>query len=644
MGMSDSTPPAPAAPQPHALPHDRTRVAPLALAALGVVFGDIGTSPLYSLKECFAGPHGVSADRMNVLGILSLIFWSITLVVAVKYLTFIMRADNGGEGGILALLALVPDKFRKARPGKLGWVAVLVLVGAALLYGDGIITPAISVLSAVEGLGVATTTLQPVVVPLTAAILFGLFYIQRSGTEKVGKVFGPVMVVWFLTLAALGIAHMVRRPEILLALSPTYAIEFFVHHGFHGIGILGAVVLTLTGGEALYADMGHFGRFPIRVAWYGLVMPSLLLNYFGQGALLLENPATAAHPFFAQVPAGGWTYVLVALSTAATIIASQALISGAYSLTRQAVQLGYFPRVTIQHTSHETEGQIYIPEVNWGLAGACIALVLIFKDSNSLAAAYGLAVTGTMAITSIVFYVVIRYNWGWPQHKALPLLVLFLAMDLPFLFANLLKFLHGGYVPVVIGAVVFVVMATWKRGRDFLALTLASRTIPMDQFLGEVDERCKLRLPGTSVFLTSSSSAIPPILLHHLEHSCVLSENVVLLTVVTKHVPTVDAAARFEIRELGKGFWQVVANYGFMERPEVPRALQAALESAGMGSLESRATYYIGRETYLATDQGLMGRWSEGLFSFLSRNARSPTTWFDIPPERVVELGVQLDL
>jgi KUP system potassium uptake protein len=623
-------------------PHHRSSLGMVALGALGVVFGDIGTSPLYAMKECVTGPHAQEVNQPNVFGILSLIFWSLILVIAVKYLTFIMRADNKGEGGILALLALVPDKMREKAAGKLSWVAVLVLFGAALLYGDGIITPAISVLSAVEGLEVATTSLKPVVVPVTCLILLGLFAIQSKGTERVGKLFGPVMVLWFLTLATLGIVNIVQHPMILLAVNPWYAVSFFSHHGWHGFAVLGAVVLTLTGGEALYADMGHFGKLPIKTAWYAIVMPSLILCYFGQGALLLTHPEAASHPFFAMAPGGAFTYALVALSTVATIIASQALISGAYSLTNQAVQLGYFPRVMIRHTSQETEGQIYIPEINWGLAIACIALVLLFKESGRLAAAYGLAVTGTMTITSIVFYVVVRKSWGWPKGKALLALGCFLMLDLPFLGANLIKFVDGGYVPVVIGLALFAVMVTWKRGRAFLAMSLAERRRPVGAFLEELEQICAARVPGSSVFLTSNDSEVPAVLLHHIRHNRALTETVVLLTVVTEHVPWVAEESRARVSEVGKGIWRVVVRYGFMQRPDIPAALRAA--TPGVPANEGDATYYIGRETFLATDAGRMGRWSETLFGFVARNARPASAWFNIPPERVVELGLQLDL
>ena len=622
------------------------KIAPLALAALGVVFGDIGTSPLYALKECVAKEHGIGLEPGNILGLLSLIFWSLIMVVTVKYLSFIMRADNGGEGGILALLALVPEKLRSKHGPRMGWIAVIVVFGAALLYGDGIITPAISVLSAIEGLEVATDTLKPVVVPLTCAILVGLFWIQKRGTDGIGKVFGPIMIVWFLTLSVLGVIYIAKYPTVLAAMNPIYAVRFFGAHGFHAFVVLGSVVLAITGGEALYADMGHFGRRPIRIAWYGLVLPGLVLNYFGQGALLLQHPdrSVADNPFFAMVPKGPLTYALVALAACATVIASQALISGAFSLTHQAVQLGFLPRVTIKHTSHETEGQIYVPEVNWGLAIACITLVLVFKESSKLAAAYGIAVTGTMGITSIVYFVVVRKTWGWSLAKALPLLILFLAFDLPFFGANLLKFFEGGYVPMVVAVVLFFLMVVWKRGRAFFSEAISKRLPPLDTFLAELETTCRARVPGTAVFLTSSSTETPPVLVHHVQHNKVLHETVILLTVVTQHVPRVSAENSFAWTDLGHGFHRLVVQSGFMQTPNIPAILAYA---AGRHTLTidfADITYYLGRETFLASDKGKMGRFTEMIFGFMSRNATPATAYFGLPPERVVEIGLQIDL
>jgi KUP system potassium uptake protein len=615
----------------------------LALAAIGIVFGDIGTSPLYTLHECTSADHGAPPTPENILGVLSLIFWSLTMVVTVKYLAFIMRADNHGEGGILALLALIPERLRTARSGNIGWAAILVVIGASLLYGDGMITPAISVLSAMEGLEVATPALKPLVIPLTIVVLVGLFAIQRKGTDRVGQLFGPVMVVWFLTIGGLGVAHLAKNPAVLGALLPTHAVQFFVANGARGLLILGSVVLAVTGGEALYADMGHFGSRPIRLAWFALVMPALVLNYFGQGALMLADESARDNPFFAMVPAGGWTYALVALSALATVIASQALISGAFSLTHQAVQLGFFPRVTVRHTSREAEGQIYVPEMNWLLMLACVALVLAFRESGKLAAAYGIAVTGTMAITSIVFFEVTRTTWGWSLGKALPLLVLFLSFDLPFLAANVFKIVDGGYVPILVGAAFFLVMVTWKRGRRIYHELVASKAEPLKAWLAALDQKCSARIPGAAVFLHGPIDGVPPVLQHHVARIRVLPETVVLFTVNITHAPYAgDEDMRYE--ELGNGFYRVVIDRGFMDTPNVPRALKHAVKKFGLALDPDQNTYFLGRETFLATSAGRMGAWSEGLFAFLVRNARPATAHFCIPPEQVVEIGSQIDL
>ncbi len=505
----------------------------LTLAALGIVFGDIGTSPLYTLNECIHGEHGAGTTAAGVLGVLSLIFWSLTMVVTVKYLAFVMRADNHGEGGILALLALLPSPT-KPRQGAAP-LTVLVLIGAALLYGDGVITPAISVLSAVEGLGVATSKLTPFVVPLTCLILLGLFAIQHKGTGGIGKLFGPVMFVWFLTIGLLGAIQIAKAPGVLAALSPVHAVRYLTVHGLKGTAILGAVVLAVTGGEALYADMGHFGAKPIRISWVALVFPGLVLSYFGQGALVLASPGAVTNPFFAQVPQGAATYALVVLSTFATVIASQALISGVFSLTRQAMQLGMFPRVTVKHTSREAEGQIYLPEVNWALAIACILLVLKFEASSKLAAAYGIAVSGTMGITSICYYNVARRTWGWPIAKALPILALFLLFDVPFFGANLLKFVDGGYVPIGIAAVICFLMLVWNRGRRLLAERNRELSVSSAQLLDGLEGKLLGRIRETTVFLAASSEDIPRTLSQYASHLRVLGEKVIILTVATEH-------------------------------------------------------------------------------------------------------------
>ena len=632
----------------------------LILGAIGIVFGDIGTSPLYAFKECISGEHGIEATHANVLGVLSLIVWSLTLVVTVKYLLFVMRADNQGEGGILALLALTPERMR-GKGQAIGFVALLVIAGAALLYGDGMITPAISVLSAVEGLGEEASSLKQYVVPITCALLLLLFSIQSRGTERVGRLFGPVMVLWFLTIGALGAYHLSKNPAVLVAIDPRHAIGFFVEHKLRGIVVLGSVVLTITGGEALYADMGHFGTKPIRVAWLVLVFPSLLLAYFGMGSMVLSEPAAASNPFYAMVPRGPATYVLVGLATAATIIASQALISGAFSLTNQAVQLGFFPRVTIKHTSDDAEGQIYIPQINWLLAVACIALVVWAGSSSRLAAAYGIAVTGTMAITSIVFFVVVHQTWKWPLYRAIPLLVFFLAFDIPFFVANAAKFLHGGYVPIVIGIFFFTFMVVWRRGRRMLSDALHDKTMPIAEFLAEyvgagdsagdsthrTGEARKLqcRIEGTGVVMASVSEGVPPVLVHHVERLRVLHEHLVILTIVTARVPYTQRGKRVKVEPLGGGLHRVIGTYGFMENPDVPALLREA-QRAGLAvdiKLED-VTYFLGRETILALPTGRMGEIEETVFGVLSRNSRPATSHFKLPPGQVIEIGTQIDL
>jgi KUP system potassium uptake protein len=617
----------------------------LSLGALGVVYGDIGTSPLYALKECFNGPHGVEPTRASILGVLSLVFWAMTFVVTFKYLSFVMRADNRGEGGILALQALVSrqDTGRRSRQVLL----VMGIFGAALLYGDGVITPAISVLSAVEGVAVAAPALGKVVVPVTVLILAGLFGIQRSGTARVGAVFGPVMLVWFLCIGALGVRGVLLDPSVLAAMSPLHAVRFFAAHGLHGFLVLGAVVLCITGGEALYADMGHFGRRPIRLAWLGLAMPALVLNYFGQGAVLLQDPAARESPFYLLAP--GWAlYPLIAVATAATIVASQALISGAFSLTHQAVQLGYSPRVTVKHTSHTEIGQIYVPEVNWAIGAACIALVLGFRSSSNLAAAYGIAVTGTMSITTLLFHRVMRDLWRWRRWQAWPLTVLFLAADLSFFGANLVKIEEGGWFPIAAAVLVFTLMSTWKRGRAALAQLLRDAGLPLDLFLADVARRRPTRIPGTAVFMTSNLGSAPPVLLHHLKHNKVLHERILLVSVLTEEIPGVPEPERVVTRELGGGFFQVVAHYGFMEQPNVPALLESLRDRAGPGprlDVEPMdTTFYLGRETLLATGTSKLATWRKRLFIVMSRNAATASAFFGLPPNRVVELGAQVQL
>ena len=648
-----SEPPQTAKAPPAATAHDvhgKGPLVPLALGALGIVFGDIGTSPLYALGECIkqvknpvtgvmeAAHHAMPVTHGSVLGLLSLIFWSLTMVVAVKYLSFIMRADNKGEGGIFALLALVPGRG-EGRSSM--WVVLAALFGAALLYGDGVITPAISVLSAVEGLGVATHALESFVVPVTLVILLALFLVQKHGTDRIGQLFGPVMLVWFVVLTGLGLVAIVRNPEVIQSINPVWGVRLFVDDPTRAFKVLGAVVLAITGGEALYADMGHFGRRPIRVGWFALVLPALLVNYLGQGAYLLEH-GYVEKPFWALVPEP-LLYPMVGLATAATGIASQALISGAFSLTRQAVQLGYLPRVTIVHTSATNEGQIYIPEVNQALMVACLGLVLVFKESTALAAAYGIAVTGTMGITSFVYFTVITKTWGWKLVKALPLLVLFLSFDVPFFLANALKFFDGGWFPIVVGLGMYTLMTTWKRGRAELAVWFRESMIPVSALLEDLAAITPPRVRGTAVFMSGNSDGTPPVLLHHLKHNQVLHRQVVLLSILASDVPMVPAKEQLEVKELGQGFYRVIWRTGFMETPNVPQILLRA-RAEGLVAEPSTTSFFLGRETLLTGGRSKMMRWRKVLFTLVSRNALSATNYFGLPPGRVVELGMQVDL
>ena len=614
--------------------------AALTLAALGVVFGDIGTSPLYALRECFYGTHGVPATPANVLGVLSLIFWALVLVIAIKYVSYVMRADNQGEGGILALMALIPATYRG--PQSRGVLLALGLFGSALLYGDGVITPAVSVLSAVEGLSQATPKLTSFVVPLSVVILAGLFLVQKRGTAAVGAMFGPVMVLWFITIGAIGLKWVLDAPHVLVAANPEYAVQFFVQNRYHGFVVLGAVFLAVTGGEALYADMGHFGAGPIRVAWFSMVMPGLLLNYFGQGALLLTDPSAAESPFYRLVPLS-MVVPFVVLSTVAAVIASQALISAVFSLTRQAVQLGYSPRVEIRHTSATTIGQIYVPSVNRALAIATIALVIGFQSSSALAAAYGIAVTATMGITTILAYVVARQVWHWSRWTAGVITAVFITIDLAFFGANLLKVLHGGWVPLVIATLVFSLLSTWKTGRMVLGKRLRERAYPFDLFLKDLNRTRPHRVPGTAIFMTGSGAGVPPTLIHNLRHNKVLHANIVLLTVTTEDVPHVSKERAIELEPLSAGFFRVTLRYGFMEEPSVPEAISDA-RARGLPIDKDDITYFLGRETLLPANHPGMAPWREKLFALMSRNAMRATAFFRIPPERVVELGMQVEL
>ena len=620
----------------------------LAFLALGVVFGDIGTSPLYTLKECLhvAAAHGDTVDRTDLFGILSLMFWALVLVVTVKYVVFVMRADHNGEGGILALLALVPDRFRHSAHG-IGGVSgmtLLAVVGASLLYGDGVITPAISVLSAVEGLAVASPALKSFVVPITCLILIGLFAIQSRGTGDVGKLFGPVMLVWFTTLALLGLRQIVLEPEVIGALSPWWGIEFFLRHGFRGIHILGSVVLVVTGGEALYADMGHFGLKPIRLAWSVLVLPALVLAYLGQGALILRDPTAAAEPFFRMVPPGAATWALVILSSLATVIASQALISGAFSLTRQAMLQGFLPRMTIRHTARDNEGQIYIPEVNALLAIGCLALVLTFRESVRLAAAYGIAVTGTMAVTSVLYYLVVRYTWGWSKWRSLGLLAFFLALDIPFLAANLFKFFDGGYVPMLIGAALIAGMLIWSHGRTAVIDRYSRQFGPWEEEWPELKGHVASRVPGEAVFLAPSVEHVPPVLVHHVELTRALQETVILLTVVDAPVPEVPEGERSKVEHLTDGFWRITVRFGYMEQPLlIPFLRRLATEHHIPFDVDS-ATFFIGHSTIIANEGGRLTHIPEAIFAYLKRNAVQEERRYHVPADRVMEIGEQISL
>jgi KUP system potassium uptake protein len=612
----------------------------LSLTALGIVYGDIGTSPLYALRESFLPEHGVAASAQNVIGVLSLIFWSLVLVISVKYLAFILRADNRGEGGILALTSLITPAhaLRRGRWGLL----VLGLFGTALLYGDGMLTPAISVLSAVEGLAIVTPAFEPFIIPITIAILAGLFLVQRRGTGGVGKVFGPLTLLWFLMLASLGVWHIIQSPAVLGAVWPGHAIGFFADNGWRSVLVLGSVFLVVTGGEALYADMGHFGPRPIRWAWFTVVLPALLLNYFGQGALVLRDPSAIENPFYRMVPSWG-LIPAVLLATVATVIASQALISGAFSLTLQAVQLGYSPRMRIEHTSARERGQIYVPAVNWMLMASCIGLVLGFRSSSALAAAYGIAVTTTMTITTLLFYFVAREKWGWSRAVALLVAGGFLLIDVAFWGANLLKIPQGGWFPLVVAAVVFTLLSTWKRGRQILAKRLRESAPDRAGFLGALMVNPPHRVAGTAVFMYGSAQQTPPALLHNLKHNKVLHQRVVFLIVHTEEVPYVTAEERLRVQSLDHGMWQVDLYYGFMEDVDIPAAL-GTVQEAGLSFKPLETTYFLGRETVIASGHPGMALWRERLFSVLSRNAQSATTFFRLPPNRVVELGAQVEI
>jgi KUP system potassium uptake protein len=618
-------------------PGARRALLPVTLTAIGVVYGDIGTSPIYAMRECFFGTHSVPPTHDNVLGVLSLIIYSLLIVISIKYMVLVLRADNNGEGGILALTSLLPVRGGAVQPV----LVLLGIFGAALLYGDGMITPAITVLGAIEGTTVATPVFEPYVVPVTVVILVVVFGIQRYGTHRIGRLFGPVMVVWFLTIALLGITWIVQAPVVLSAVNPAYAVAFFRDNGIPGFVVLGSVFLVVTGGESLYADMGHFGRRPIRLAWFALVLPALLLNYFGQGAMLLMNP-TAAQPFFQLAPT--WALLpLVVLATAAAIIASQALISGAFSLTRAAIQLGYAPRLDVEHTSSWAMGQIYVPQVNWFLAISCILIVLSFKSSAALAAAYGIAVALTMVITGVLLPVVERQRWGWPMAMVVAFSAVFITIDVAYVGGNLFKIFEGGWLPLVIAALIFTLMTTWKTGRRLVAERLTARAFPLEEFVTAVAAAPPTRVTGTAVFMTAQPTGTPAALAHNLRYNKILHEHVVVLTVTTAPVPHMPADERVTVQPLGNGLYNAKVQYGFMEDPDVPEAL-ARVRELGVPIDPDDVTYFLGRETIVVSSREGMAIWREKLFVLMARNAVRATAFFKLPPERVVELGVQVEM
>ncbi|OTP71877.1 Kup system potassium uptake protein [Caballeronia sordidicola] len=623
--------------------HERKQPLPaLALAAIGVVFGDIGTSPLYALKEAFSKTHGIELNEASVLGVISLLFWAIVIVVGIKYVLFVMRADNNGEGGVLALMTLALRTLKESGRAT-GVLMMLGIFGACMFYGDAVITPAMSVISAVEGLEIASPRLANYVIPITIVILIALFWIQRRGTSVVGKLFGPIMLVWFVTLAVMGVFHIVQAPRVLVALNPYYAFSFMQAHVLQAYIVLGSVVLVLTGAEALYADMGHFGAKPIRYGWYGLVMPSLLLNYFGQGALLMHSPEARESPFFLMAP--DWALLpLVILSTIATVIASQAVISGAYSLTSQAIQLGYVPRMKILHTSDLAIGQIYIPVVNWMLLFIILCIVIGFKSSENLAAAYGLAVTATMLVTTILASVVMTKLWGWNKFLVGAIISVFFIIDVGFFGASLLKIEQGGWLPLGIGGVLFFLLMTWFKGRMIVKDRTAADGIPLMPFLQGLLAHPPHRVSGTAIYLTGSDSLVPVSLLHNLKHNKVLHERTIFLNFATRDVPYVDDATRVEVKDAGGGLFLVKAQYGFNETPDVKAVLMEIGRTHDMTFELMDTSFFMARETVVPTQLPGMSVWRERVFAWMHQNAAKPTDFFSIPANRVVELGTKIEI
>lgn len=615
----------------------------LALVAMGVVFGDIGTSPLYALRECLShSGFGPDSGHEGVYGPISLMFWSLTIMVAVKYLLILSHATNQGEGGMFALLSLLRSKKDSFSPRIIAGFVLVTLLGAALLYGDGMITPAISVLSAVEGLVELNDQLAHLVLPVSAGILLGLFLVQRHGTARIGVSFGPVMVVWFLALAGLGLYRLLDYPGIVVALSPHWGLQFLAHHGSGGIVIMGMVLLAVTGCEALYADIGHFGRQPLQRAWFLVVYPALTLNYLGQGALVIDNPAAAANPFFRLVPESLLAPMII-LATAATIIASQAMITGVYSLTQQAVQLGYLPRLKIVHTNPDVRGQIYMPQVNFLLMTACLALIFFFGSSSRLAAAYGLSVSMEMFLTSLLFFFVATRIWRWAAWKAVAPVFLFLCIETGYVSGSLSKFVEGAWFPLAVAAAIWIVMKTWTDGRAILRDAMLRGRLPVDHLISELKKDRVVRVPGTAVFMSASAEGLPLALLHHLKHNKALHRQVVLLTVRFEDIPRIHASEREQIDELHDEFFRVVLRYGFAESPEVFDDLCRALNSKTKVK-PNQITFYQSRELLLANGPGRMAVWRKKLFVFLSRIARPATGYFELPPRQVIELGIQLEL
>ena len=614
----------------------------LCLTTLGVVYGDIGTSPLYAVRECFHALGEHSVTPANVLGVLSLIFYSLIILISVKYLLFVLMADNRGEGGILALLSLAcPWRYLKSYSGKKRYLIFFGLFGAALLYGDGLLTPAISVLSAVEGLNVATPFFEPFILPLTLAIIILLFWFQKSGTSNLGYIFGPIIFIWFLCIGVLGFFAIMKAPLVISAINPKYAYEFFSNHHLVAFSVLGAVFLTVTGGEALYADMGHFGRKPIQITWFAMVLPCLVLNYFGQGALLLTNPELGANLFYHLVPE--WAlYPMVALATMATVIASQAIITGVFSLTRQAIQLGYFPRLQIIHTSAEHIGQIYIPQMNRFLLIGTLWLIIEFKTSSSLAGAYGIAVASTMVMTTILVMIVAHRIWGWNWFKVLLLGIFFLPIDITFLGANLLKVRDGGWLPLLLGTVVLLLMTTWRRGRQILEERFKSKTVKTADFIASLNQNPPQRVPGTAIFMSGEVEGVPPTLLHNLKHNKIIHHTVAILSIQTQEVPYVPEKERIQIKTLYDNFYRVIAHYGFQEIPKIEQIFLLC-EKMNVKLDMKNATFFLGRETIIPTDQPGMALWREALFSFMLRNSQRATAFFGIPAEQVLEVGIRVE-